>query len=69
MFYGVSFLMILLRIFELLKAMKNAENFSIFGTLMPPVNMATIGVVQTEVIIELILRVRESNRQLEMNRL
>ena len=61
--------MILLRIFELLMAMKNVGNFNIFGTLMPPVNMATIGVVQTEVIIELILRVRESNRQLEMNKL
>lgn len=61
-FYTLSLFMIVIRCTLALFTIQAAENFDIFGVAMPALLKVLIGLVQIEVMIELILRVKEGTR-------
>ena len=58
MFYGISLVLILVRAYLTIFTVHTVHIFGVFGTLMPAVLKVAIGIVQIEVIIELIIRVK-----------
>ena len=66
MFYTLSILMLAVRMYETVQTAYTAKIYGVSGLLMPAVLKILIGVVEIEVIAELIIRVKESKTQSEI---
>lgn len=61
-FYTLSLFMIVIRSLLVIFTVNAAENFDIFAIMMPALLKILIGIVQIEVMVELILRVEEGTK-------
>ena len=66
LFYVLSLIMIIMRLYELIMTMPNVINFNYLDTVVPPTMKVNIALVQIEVIVELVIRVRDSVRKMKL---
>ena len=65
MYYTMAIVMIVFRIYETIMTVDTTKDWNVLGVLFPAALKFYIGIVEIEVIIELIIRVREAIKNLK----